>query len=977
MKAKKPLLVTATFFLAVYMVFVLASYFYLPGKLKTIVQNDVAAMIGRDISVEAFQFNPFQLQLTCHQLAVSDTPNTPILEFQSLSVDLGFWQSLFKFYPVIESIDWVAPEVQVHKLAHGFNFDSIVENLSAAQPEHEGKTSGQADSAPLRLLIESINIQAGEASYFDSSKSIAADAHLENINVSFENLYIATGADNNNPYSIVTKLSNGGTVTLKGEYRLEPLYLDSQITLSDLALAEVSDFLRNIVNADLSGHLNGNGHLTVQQIDDKPLAFNLTDTDLVITALALDDLEQGPKVVEIDTLKASGIAFDLNRQSLTINQLIYDGLTLNQWRNNNGEFRYQSLMVRTAQPEDTPATAQAPTTSPHAQSPKELPWQVDINTFSIQSSQVLFSDRTLEPAAQWNIDDISLLIEPLHLTSDQPSPLQISATLNEKTSLHLQGEFTAIPFSISSQYAVDDFLLESLNPYLASISHAIMRQGTLSTSGNVQVQTLPELSVSVSNNLAITNFELENLETHSDVLSFSDLNIEDTNITLPATSVSIANIELANPTITLEQAQRPNWELMKADGQKGLTEEVTPPNTDDKNEKPNIEFALHNLSLTNGNVNFEDASLSPTLRSSLNNIDMKVTNFSTLATEPAQAELSANVNHQAPFELKSNFNLNETKASIEGSLAALDLRHFSPYTAAFMGFATERGNLNYDFGYTLEGTKVDGSNRIKADDFYLGERVPSEKAINAPVKLGMSLLRDFEGGISLDLDINGDRSDPSFSVGGLLAKALTNILVKVAASPFTMLGSLLSSDQDLSSVTFTAASAELDEQSQTTLKALASALKSKPELVLDIRGNATPGKDAVAIARQQVVNRITPNQKVDSSALANWRQQNTAAIVREFNKRGAGKYQELRESYRSQEEDKNAADTKALSRAFDLLVQDVTVDTASLLALADARSEKIQTFLLTQQLEANQVAVRPAQGDSLNGTTIKFELETQ
>jgi len=42
-----------------YLLYVALSYLYLPGKLKDVVQTDVAQLLGRDTQVQRIAFNPF------------------------------------------------------------------------------------------------------------------------------------------------------------------------------------------------------------------------------------------------------------------------------------------------------------------------------------------------------------------------------------------------------------------------------------------------------------------------------------------------------------------------------------------------------------------------------------------------------------------------------------------------------------------------------------------------------------------------------------------------------------------------------------------------------------------------------------------------------------------------------------------------------------------------------------------------------
>ena len=51
-------------------------------------------------------------------------------------------------------------------------------------------------------------------------------------------------------------------------------------------------------------------------------------------------------------------------------------------------------------------------------------------------------------------------------------------------------------------------------------------------------------------------------------------------------------------------------------------------------------------------------------------------------------------------------------------------------------------------------------------------------------------MKDREGKIILDVPIEGSLDDPKFRIGKVVARAIVNILEKVATSPFSLLGAV-------------------------------------------------------------------------------------------------------------------------------------------------------------------------------------------
>jgi hypothetical protein len=71
-------------FAMIYIVYLALSYFYLPGKLKRVVETDISELIGREISVQGFAYNPFTMSLKAGNLSIADKPNKPLVVWMTM-----------------------------------------------------------------------------------------------------------------------------------------------------------------------------------------------------------------------------------------------------------------------------------------------------------------------------------------------------------------------------------------------------------------------------------------------------------------------------------------------------------------------------------------------------------------------------------------------------------------------------------------------------------------------------------------------------------------------------------------------------------------------------------------------------------------------------------------------------------------------------------------------------------------------------
>jgi outer membrane protein OmpA-like peptidoglycan-associated protein len=200
--------------------------------------------------------------------------------------------------------------------------------------------------------------------------------------------------------------------------------------------------------------------------------------------------------------------------------------------------------------------------------------------------------------------------------------------------------------------------------------------------------------------------------------------------------------------------------------------------------------------------------------------------------------MNAGINSSAPLKITGTLNPFSDTLFLDLSvrLQDMDLSPYTPYSGKYVGHRIQKGKLSLDLHYLIDDMKLDSTNNVIIDQFDFGDKVESPDAVDLPVKLGVSLLKDRNGTIKLNLPVSGRLDDPEFSVIGILVKVLKNLLLKAATSPFSLLGSMMGSSEDLSFVTFEPGSSRLSEAEQAKLGTLAKALADRPNLSIDISG---------------------------------------------------------------------------------------------------------------------------------------------
>jgi hypothetical protein len=165
------------------------------------------------------------------------------------------------------------------------------------------------------------------------------------------------------------------------------------------------------------------------------------------------------------------------------------------------------------------------------------------------------------------------------------------------------------------------------------------------------------------------------------------------------------------------------------------------------------------------------------------------------------------------------------------------------------GYPLKKGRLSTSLRYHVENQALKAENKIQVDQFTLGSRNNSPDATKLPVKLGVALLKDNNGRIDLDVPVSGRFDDPEFKLGAVIWKVIGNIIVKAAASPFKLLGSLVGGGEEMSFVEFMAGGTNVVEGELEKLGKLTTALGKRPSLNLEIEGSVDPVADRRALSK--------------------------------------------------------------------------------------------------------------------------------
>lgn len=113
----------------------------------------------------------------------------------------------------------------------------------------------------------------------------------------------------------------------------------------------------------------------------------------------------------------------------------------------------------------------------------------------------------------------------------------------------------------------------------------------------------------------------------------------------------------------------------------------------------------------------------------------------------------------------------------------------------------------------------------------LGDRIKQiyPKYEKVPLKLGLYLLADKHNNVSIELPVSGNLNDPSFSYSKTLGKVFSNLLSKIASSPFRL---MTDEDNNLKYIPFNPLQFDFSPEQYVMIDNVVTTLQSRSDLAI-------------------------------------------------------------------------------------------------------------------------------------------------
>jgi len=335
----------------------------------------------------------------------------------------------------------------------------------------------------------------------------------------------------------------------------------------------------------------------------------------------------------------------------------------------------------------------------------------------------------------------------------------------------------------------------------------------------------------------------------------------------------ISSVEFKDAIASLRRDPEGRWDLIDH----VLAGRDTNQSAEQKETESPLVIAIGNVQiLGDSQLNFDDEGVSPPYRTTLLLNEARIADIDSAKPEQlSPLNLIGKVGKYSRVALNGYLKPFTERLSLHltGKIQALDLPPLSPYVSGQLGYNLRSGRLDADIDLRVDLGELDASSKLLVNNLEVTPSDPGKfdkltTQLTMPLPVALSMLRDKNRDIRLELPVTGDISSPKFDLSDAINKALGKAMkfaalgfVKHVLQPYgtmitiaewTVKGAKKGAAIRLDPVIFGPGSAALSETAREYLDKVSQLMADRPELRIKLCGLATEG-DRMALGGTAVL----------------------------------------------------------------------------------------------------------------------------
>lgn len=446
----------------------------------------------------------------------------------------------------------------------------------------------------------------------------------------------------------------------------------------------------------------------------------------------------------------------------------------------------------------------------------ELPVQFDIKNIKFDNWTLSYEDKQLGSSIK--LDSFAIDIPSVNFYDTATvATIRFKFTEGGELKINAETNFATSDFHVGLE--IDQLALFYGHPYLKDILHYKDYSGTFTTFLNADGNLNQALAANITGFVAIDSLKLT--ETTGEKLAIGRINIaaSEVNIKKSRYIADSVIIDGALAHFNMYKNGKNNFDALLASTSKDTTradtaktktvalkvEETAPiSQTQTKDTIPSqqakeseqeskLQLLVKKFQLKNSSFTLNDMTIVKPFHYNISGITISGDNIN--LDSPCHLNVSLALPEGGAITAKYTGAFSNTSTlDANVNIKNLALKHFSNYSLHYTGYPITGGILAFASDNKLVKNKIDSKNIIDIYNIEVGDKSDDiDPEFTVPMKVGLYILKDRHNKIQFNIPVKGSLDDPEFSYGKIIWNTVMNLLIKVAFSPFKLIGNLAAS----------------------------------------------------------------------------------------------------------------------------------------------------------------------------------------
>ncbi len=330
--------------------------------------------------------------------------------------------------------------------------------------------------APWTVMVEDVELDNFAIDVEDRQPVTPARVLVEELH--FHTSQVSSALEPPLPIDLSFQLNQTGKVALKGTVNIEPVSVDMNVALMDIALKPFQPYLEPFVQFDVgSGVLTLKGQTQYQDVSKgEPLVTYAGSVG--ISRLAFVDPESSKRFLQWDDLVFKDLNLNIEPTSIKLQEivLVKPGVVLSI--DQDGSSNIKRLLSPPGESNEQPKEAEEPATEKASAPP--LPVQVD--TVRIDNLRLLLADRSITPQVRTKIEEFSGTIKGLSSKQLAKANVDLSGKVDRYAPFKIQGQINPLSEDAYTDLSLSfkNLALTTVSPYSGKFAGYPIKKGKLS-----------------------------------------------------------------------------------------------------------------------------------------------------------------------------------------------------------------------------------------------------------------------------------------------------------------------------------------------------------------------------------------------------------------------------------------------------------------------------------------------------------------